>query len=81
MCRCSANAIRYVLHAGNLGLLTGEAFMQMFDDAPRKRSKQEKAVEIEAEQSLSGTESAEREPESEEEEAGKAEEVVFESGR
>jgi hypothetical protein len=62
----------------------GEAFMQMFDDAPRKRSRQEANIKVEEEQTHSETDSgsSDAEPGSRETVgARKAEEIVFESGR
>jgi len=61
----------------------GEAFMQMFDDAPRKRSRQEKLAEIEVEHPSSETDSADSgsEQDTGQGQAGRAEEVIFESGR
>ena len=56
--------------------------MQMFDDAHLKRPKKEKAVEVEIEQAPSETDSADSEGDREEVvQAGKAEEVIFQSTR
>ena len=58
--------------------------MQMFDDAHVKRPKKEKAVEVDIEQASSSSESDSAGKEGDREEivqAGKAEEVTFQSTR